>query len=366
MKKGNSMKKRAAIICAYHPAEDDLAETNQSAQRSAGRDAQFYAVEDKTLSGPGFNRHRGIVAAEGADVIVIIDAHMRFQGDALKRIISAARESGSLLVPFCHHNEQTSFSANKGHYYAGGRIVYRARDGREHKPLDAKWARSDEPGRRGCVMGACYAFRRDWYMGVAGQPLSILLGWGCDEQALSMAAWMTGRKIEVIGEHVAHRYRERAPWPFDAHKECRRVDQNRAALVYCFASHAGDRRDLLSWGNLADPGPDNGPRDRLRLAMLAAPKSWRQWREQVCEPDELDGRQTAPAPSEEKPVRICSERIVVPVHGISCPNCRKVYDPRKLPPQVHQYPNGRTSHRCDGCRNMFMAAPVPAENNVSC
>jgi len=363
------MKKRKkqikiAIVCAYHRSEDDLAATTESAMESAGKGATFYAVEDKDESGPGRNRHRGIEYAEHADVIIIIDAHMRFQGDVLEQMAKKVWKSGGMLVPYCHHNEQCSFDGNNGHYYAGARIVFKARDGHEYKPLDAKWSRDPLPGKRSCVMGACYVFRRDWYMDEAGQPLAILNGWGCDEQVLSIAAWMTGEKIEVFDGHVAHRYRPRPPWTPSA-QALASVVQNRIAMIQAIVSDATDRRELLSWFGCKEPeGPPTPELHRFREAMLTAKRSWRQWKSFVCEPEELDGKQEQRIEPAQVKHTIHTPNIVVERPSIDCPNCFKRYDVIKLPEVTHTYPNGNRRHLCT-CGNSFITRPPTANMKLN-
>lgn len=346
---------KTAIVCAYHPAEDDLEETTKSAMKSAGKGASFYAVCDKDESGPGANRNRGIEAATDADVIIIIDAHMRFKADVLAKMIKQVYKNGGLLVPFCHHNEDCSFAGKDGHYYAGARIVFKSRDGHEFKPLDAKWSRDNSPGERSCVMGACYAFRRDWYMGDAGQPLAILNGWGCDEQVLSIAAWMTGQKIEVIDGHVAHRYRPRPPWT-PSRKAIESVTGSRIAMIQSIVSDATDRRELFSWMNAREP--DVHPTDavnRFRAAMLGAPRNWRSWKAMVCEPQEIDGEQFGIRHVSTTAKRPSTPTIRVPRHGIECPHCHEAHD---TPLVTHTYPNGNKRHTCPTCGNPFMSYPV--------
>lgn len=352
---------KIGIVCAYHPEEDDLDATLESAAKSAGKSAKMYAVCDKDESGPGANRHRGIVAADSADVIIIIDAHMRFRGRVLSMMAKAAWQSGDLLTPFCHHNAECSFEGNGGHYYAGARIVFKARDGREFKPLDAKWSRDSEPGARGCVMGACYAFRRDWYMGEAGQPLSILSGWGCDEQVLSISAWMTGHGVGVFNGHVAHRWRARPPWS-PSRKAIDQVSASRVAMIQAFVSDATDRAELLSWGNLRDQ-PVTKEVERLRMVMLAAPRTWRAWKSEVCEPDELDGRQAhRPAPGAGHDRRIHTPNLLVPRIGITCPHCSTSHESPRV---THVYPGGNKRHICPTCGNPFMSFRAPAIHGLN-
>jgi hypothetical protein len=283
-------------------------------------------------------------------VCVIIDAHMRFQGDVLRRVIERA-STCSLAVPFCHHNERCDFTSGDGHYYAGGRIVFRSRDGNEFKPLDAKWARDNRAGPRGCVMGACYGFRRDWYMTTGGQPLSILSGWGCDEQVLSIAAWQTGQQVEVVGGHVAHRWRPRPPWPVPPGAAAA-VLASRIAMIQALVINATDRRELLAWiGAREMEGPQRMEIERLRRAMLVAPRSWSDWRRTVCEPEEIDGRQAARPVAA---VQVQTPNIRVPRHGIQCPHCKDFHD---NPPVTNTYGNGNKRHECPTCGLPFISFP---------
>lgn len=341
---------KTAIVVAFRKEEDDLQATVEAAANSAGAGATIYQVEDKDRSGPGANRHRGIEAAEDAEVILIIDAHMRFQGDVLARMVAHVKKHSGLVTALCHHNEECSFTGKGGHFYAGARIVYRVRDDQGQKVLDAKWARDNTPGERACVMGACYAFRRDWYYD-AGQPLSILTGWGCDEQVLSIAAWLTGHMPLVLDGHVAHRWRSSPPWAV-TREERMAVIASRAAMVHCLVSNASDRQDLIAWGNLPDV-PFSPAVERFKNAMVNARRKWRAWRAQVCEPDEIDGRQepVATIPTS-TPRRFHSQTPLVARTGTKCPHCGNIHE---HPPVTHTYPNGNKRHQCPTCANFFMS-----------
>lgn len=347
---------KIAIVCAYRSPEDDLAATIEAAGQSAGKTAKVYAVEDRDHTGPGQNRHRGIEAACDAEVIIIIDAHMRFQNDVLRQMALQVKRRGGLLDALCHHNESCSFEDQKPPY-AGARIVYRAKDGNEFKPLDAKWSRDTRPGSRPCVMGACYAFRRDWYYDV-GQPLSILTGWGCDEQVLSIAAWLSGHTPETIDGHVAHRWRPRPPWAPDA-ADIARVGASRTAMVQAIVTDAWHRRVLLEWSGLKDVKPFINPAtERFHAALLKQKRSFRQWLAFMCEPDEFDGVQQEyrpKAPQQLKQIHLRAPTPVVVREGVKCPHCATIHDPMNMPPVLNTYPNGNRRHGCTVCGNPFIS-----------
>jgi len=349
------MKTKLAIVCAWREGETDLQATIDSAAESAGPGAAVYAVEDKDRQGPARTRHRGIVAADGADIICIIDAHMRFDCDVLRAMARHVRAHGGLSTALCHHNADCDLT---GSSYAGARIVYRAKDGKSQTALCGKWSKDTKPGKRGCVMGACYTFRRDWYFQI-GQPLAALPGWGCDEEALSIACWLSGETPRVHNGHVAHRYRPAAPWQRTP-QDSSGVYASRMALIHGVVTDASDRRELEQWTREpvreGVPACTSAEGERFRQAMLKQPRKWREWRAQVCEPDELDGVQSYREPvAVDRPAARLAPRMnpVSILQGVDCKHCRTIHDPLKLQ-VLNTYANSRR-FRCPVCGNPFIA-----------
>lgn len=345
---------KAAIVCAYHPQEDDLQSTTTSAMKSAGTGATFYAVQDKDGTGPGRNRHRGIEAASDAEVIVVIDAHMRFKPGVLAKMVQHVKQHGGLLVPYCHNNETCSFD---GKPYAGARMVWGSQDDdiKQRCALVAKWARDDKPGPRTAVMGACYVFRRDWYFKV-GQPLAMLDGWGCDEELLSIACWMSGMMPMLFDGHVAHRFRSRPPWPVSP-AEFAKVTANRRRMITAVCPQEHDRHQLFHWQGNQDTTitPES---ERLRKALLTLPRSWAEWRKNACEPAEVNGKPVDGehvAEVRQEPKRPWRPQVVTPMFAIRCPHCGAEYDPLKLPVS-NTYQNFRR-HLClnERCKRPFVS-----------
>jgi len=341
-----------AIVCAYRKEESELQATLDSAAESAGEIATIIAVEDKDATGPGRNRDRGIQAAPaGTEVIIVIDAHMRFQGDVLARMAEQVRANGGLLAPICHHNEQMSFDSPP---YSGAKIMWTADDHTPRfAPLAAKWVKTGGPGPRNAVMGACYAFRRQWYND-AGCPLAMLAGWGGDEEALSIAAWMSGEEISVFDGHVAHLYRARQPWNVPSMTP---VALSRSALVQAFVMECGSRSELMQHlrrNNITMPEkhPMQAEIDRVKTAMLKQRRTFKDWRREVCN---QDGVYQAKQDGDEKQQRV--QNPVVVRKPIECPHCGAQHD-HDLPVE-NTYHNGqRRRHICPVCRLPFQTAPL--------
>jgi hypothetical protein len=156
----------------------------------------------------------------------------------------------------------------------GAEIHYRGTDHNGPEALCLKWSSDPKPGKRGCVCGACYVFRREWYYST-GQCLSALPAWGCDEEALSICAWLSGQWPKVVAGRVAHRYRAKAPWATAA----RPIGQSRAALVCAVVADIEERNALLRYQN-ARPVESAEVR-RWRDALARQPRTWAQWRAEV-------------------------------------------------------------------------------------
>jgi hypothetical protein len=367
---------KLGIVCAWRQGEDDLAATIESAAASAGTAANIYAVEDKDRHGPARTRHRGIEAATDCDVVAIIDAHMRFDGACLASMARHVRKTGGLACATVYHNAECAMTG--GAYY-GGRIVYRSKDGRAQNALAIKWARNQTPGPRGAVVGACYVMPRELYY-ATGQPLAALPGWGCDEEALSISAWMAGRTVECLPESCAHRYRAQTPWPLtDA--EHTAVHASRMALIHAVVSECNARCELEAWQRAwvreGIPACRSAEAERWRLALLKCARSWRQWRAEVCEPEEIDGVQPAMvalinqqrrnvfggevvltdamiADARAKFFPASIRNPTAPLHGVKCPHCQTVHDPKRLR-VTHTYGNGNRRHPCPTCGNNFIS-----------
>ena len=338
-----------AIVCAYRKEETELEATLASAAESAGDIATIIAVEDKDGTGPGRNRDRGIMAAPaGSEVIIIIDAHMRFQGDVLARMAEQVREKSGLLAPICHHNDTMSFESPP---YTGAMIKWAAEDHTPRfAPLAAKWCKTGGPGPRNAIMGACYAFRRQWYVD-AGQPLAMLPGWGGDEEALSIAAWMCGEAISIFDGHVSHLYRAKQPWNVPSLTP---VALSRVSLVQAFVMECGSRGELMQHIRrnsivIPDKHPLQVEIDRVKAAMLKQVRTFKDWRREVCDREEV--YQETPE-SEEKKTRI--QNPIAVRAGITCPHCHTTHD--SIAPQ-NCYPNGNKRHICPACRNPFVSIP---------
>lgn len=260
------------VIIPWREGETELQATIESASDSIGKGVVM-PVEDKAGDGPAMTRHRGIMAAKQADVIVIVDAHMKFDGPVLRDMAARVARHGGLLCAKCYHNEGCTWE-DSATYYAGADIRYMGQDHNGNQGLLWKWSQDQKPGPRACIGGACYVFRRDWYI-KTGQCLAALPAWGCDEEALSITAWLSGHDPKVHDGRVAHRWRATAPWPGAA----RPIQMSRAALICAVVDDPRDRAALLKHQGAQ---PIETPEvARWRQALSKCPRKWADWKASV-------------------------------------------------------------------------------------
>ena len=336
---------KTAVIIPWRQGETELQTTIDSAAASIGKSATIYPIEDTTHDGPAKTRHRGVMAATTSDVIIMVDAHMIFDKRALLRMARYVNEHGGLICPKCYHNPECTFDAKHpsgASFYSGADIYYKTSDGNGQQALCWKWSTDPKPGPRPCVGGACYVFRREWYFGV-GQPLSALPGWGGDEEALSISAWLSGHMPQVFDGRVAHRWRERAPWKLTGSENKAIRYGSRAAIIGACVADQVDRADLLGW--LQSKPVMSKEIARWREALLKQPRTWAQWKAEVA---------VMPEAGQKAGKRKNTPNLTTPLHGVVCPHCHSSHDPKCLKVN-HTWPNGNRRHKCPKCNRPFIS-----------
>jgi DNA-directed RNA polymerase subunit RPC12/RpoP len=135
------------------------------------------------------------------------------------------------------------------------------------------------------------------------------------------------------------------------------------ALIYAVVSEYNARKELEAWQRAwvpeGIPVCTSAEAERWRLALLKCPRQWREWRAQVCEPDELDGVQASPEARSVHPAARGRPAMPIrnpttPMRGVKCPHCQSVHDPKSLTVS-HTYSNGNRRHNCPHCGNNFIS-----------
>lgn len=210
-------------------------------------DCSVRVVSDHEGRGPQAMRHQGIMESD-ADVVIIMDGHMR----SLERRLDAAadyvgKRGNKVACLKCFHSPEVSWN---GKMYGGAKLVWKSNgrsDGKDPQAFVAKWREdADTTGKIGCVMGACYVFRRDWYIDGLREPWKHGTGWGCDEEIISAATWLRGGEVELLPWAVWHRARKEGGQPFRyTQRQLFGLYANRLRLLQVLPMPQKQRNDLL-------------------------------------------------------------------------------------------------------------------------
>ena len=235
-------KPKLTLVMAYRDEGDEPRKTVESIYETANpTDFQIIAVDDaseassrwheefpevlyvrnSTRMGSPYSKHHGVELAKTPHVM-LIDGHMRFKPDGwLDRIAEAlAEEPRTAFCTTCLYlsddHEDPEDPITRGY---GANLRFRTDPkGRGWPIVDFRWA----PKREGqnyeisCLMGANYAFRRDWFLHLRG--LSGLRTWGMEEPFLSLKTWLAGGQCKVLTDvEIGHKFTD--PHPDDLRHE---------------------------------------------------------------------------------------------------------------------------------------------------
>jgi hypothetical protein len=172
---------------------------------------ELKVVRNPTPIGTSQARRYGVSITKG-DVLVSMDAHMRFAPDWLDRMLLHV-ESGALLCTAWWDYELTRpLCWGADFLWCGERDYATAR-----LPGFAFRHRIKYPGQGAVevpmLIGACYMMLRSSYDRLGGFS-PFFRTWGKLEQDLSLRAWIVGLEVKcVTGAHVGHYTRSKFPYP---------------------------------------------------------------------------------------------------------------------------------------------------------
>lgn len=182
--------------------ETDLPNTIASIKEH-NKDIEIVVMSDKEGLGCQQMRHRGIHKANG-DVITIMDAHMRVKPDTLSIQYDSAKKGKVIACAKCYHGYEYSW---KGNPYCGADMVYLDNDWEEYSVLASKWRKDTSLGPMASIMGACYTFRKDYYIDGLNCPWQFGTGWGQDEEIISIVNWISGGENILTPAEIWHQAR---------------------------------------------------------------------------------------------------------------------------------------------------------------
>ncbi|MCJ9428450.1 glycosyltransferase [Kordiimonas marina] len=170
--------------------------------------------------GPAHSRHKGARWARTENVL-FLDAHVRFYASDWHRIINDTIAADPKALYCALSRPLRPATADRDAVETGAPLGR----GASVKLLEATFTESLKPewnqrplGDTGtayvpCVLGGCYAMRRDFLMKIGGYR--GLHRYGGEEPLISIKAWLAGGSCQLINEvEIGHIYRDSrgAPW----------------------------------------------------------------------------------------------------------------------------------------------------------
>ncbi|CAK0777987.1 polypeptide N-acetylgalactosaminyltransferase [Gammaproteobacteria bacterium] len=140
-------------------------------------------------------RRQGCQVSSG-EVLVILDAHMSFGASWLEPLLVATETNSLVCSPWMDYTRTKTYCLGADFSWCAERnyakrrnpgIGYRVRD---RRPNDAL---IEIP----MVIGACYALRRTVYHKLGSYNPNFEI-YGCEEQDLSIRAWMAGFGVKLV------------------------------------------------------------------------------------------------------------------------------------------------------------------------
>jgi hypothetical protein len=363
--------KITAIIPARNELPENVARTTAAIQ-SQGVNA--LVVEDTDGLGPGLMRHRGLLAA-GTEAVLFCDAHMEFSPGYFDGVLAHLDANPADVTVSRMQSIGHDWQPLEDKTYCAAQIqTCTIEPGNQHIPLSPKWRRADTgPGPVGCLMGACYGMLRDRYRDM-GMPASFLRAWGCEEEAISIACWLTGGRVYLIGGLARHMYAAPHPGRCLPRDEVARIWSNRIALLCAIPMPDERRKELVDWArrtatvqnlraeinhHVAAVMPDA---ERMYTACAAGPMTWEEYERDLCNqqpgvtPEEAarvermrkaDAARYAPTTAQ-TPASPTPAPAGPP--GPACPHCGSRHGHRVC----HTFPNWRRRFFCGKCGGAFI------------
>ena len=266
--------KQAAIIIATRK-DPELKGTVEHLTEQGHR--RILVGEDETAAGPQRCRHRLIEKADGADVVVVTDGHMRFRPGCIEALVAHVRANPEhVACARCNHGAPYW----EGALYCGAEQHFHSTEpGNQFWPLPAKWRSVGTLGKIGALMGACYAFRRDVYMDRLRAPWQHGTGWGYDEEVLSACTRIAGGEIMLLPVDAAHLYQAGPTYQPDP-REALGVWANRLRLARMLPLTGADRQALTAHVRRTEfVGQNWAAIDRLARLPDEVLAYWEQYRE---------------------------------------------------------------------------------------
>ena len=324
-------------------------------------------VEDNPAMGCGYRRHQAIMSTD-ADAVLICDAHMKFSAGYFEGVVEHLKKHPQDVTCSRMQSLDHDWDELPGEIYAGAYIKLFDRWEQNYFPICAKWRKHDTGnGSIGAVMGACYGMTVEHYVNM-GQPLSMLRAWGCDEEILSIASWMSGGRVRLIDGIAYHMFAAPRTRSFKmTHEERVSYYANRIAIVNAIPMPDKLQKQMVDHYRKTRFVYEN--KAAITTQLDAVMPEIERVHDALSENDtdfsfiiehfNESGNDAEEQKDMAKRIKADKQRVkrsytqapLVVDAGVKCPHCGHCYDHHI----THTYPNGNRRRICSACNRRFIS-----------
>lgn len=304
------------VVIPEHQEEENYKLTEANILETQENCSEIIRIKDTEGKGTSYSRHMGIDQAK-TEIIITCDAHMRFAKNALDNMANhiASHDGDILCCLQCHYNETLSFDEA---LYTGAKLIWKQDEEKEKKTLSAVWD-SNAVGEIPAVMGGCYGFTKTSYKKI-GEPMKLGIGWGGDEESISIAMRLIGGTVELLEYRCAHQY-------FKTKKRIGNANQvwyNRLRILYYLPLDDVTTKELRDFTFQSNDLKDNTETQKMldgKMAEILASRKVLESNQKVSFKDYAEKWLTGY--KKDMPVKIETSDIPVRILEHECLNCTR-------------------------------------------
>lgn len=297
-------------------------------------------IKHKKPMGTSYCRHVGVTAASKVRVITM-DSHIDFSDGWLEKFEEALDRNNDVVV--CGKCRNVDANGREVGYHAGANISF---FDEPSNPVAGKWRSGlKSVGSIQCLMGACYGISKIWYEQI-GEPWKFGLGWGGDEESVSIATRLMLGTVVCLDVDIIHIYQPTPTYEVKA-SDCERVLYNKARLLEMLPISATRKRHAMNM--LIGESPH---RNKINAMMRETGiREYGKWLKENARVKfkQIEGesmKKEVAKKTRKKETKPRVQNKIVVDKGNPCPKCGNPYDHRVQ----NTYPNGRRRVLC-GAKN---------------
>jgi len=227
------------------------------------------------------------IKASKAKYVILVDGHMTFPAGWVDEICAHLAKHPKDVTCCRMQGLGQHFEVLPEEIYHGCYLMLKhPHNSMKNWWICSQWNKGEplEKGITGGIMGACYGMTREWYLKI-GAPLTILKGWGGDEEILATCSWLMGGRCYLLPPVCGHIWAAKRNRPEVEYREKWEMWANHYAILDALPVPDAEYMDIKKHLNRGNDRNEKMTEllllrhdaiRHLRETLLSAPRNW-QW-----------------------------------------------------------------------------------------